>query len=68
MKHTKSEIGLRKFYSGNNNLEKNERFMILRNTIDWISSRKEISLLAVIVKKHVFTSSKEIFELVKQTY
>lgn len=49
--------------SENNNLEKNERFMILRNTLDWIASKKEISLLTVIVKKHGCTSSKEIFEL-----
>ena len=51
----------------NCNLEKNERFMILRNTIDWIAGKPEISLITVIVKKHGFTSKDEVFELAWKT-
>ena len=53
--------------SENNNLEKNERLMILRNTIDWIASKQELSLLTVIVKKYGFSSKEEVFELAWKT-
>ena len=33
--------------------------MILRNTIDWIASKQELSLLTVIVKKYGFSSKEE---------
>ena len=41
--------------------------MILRNTIDWIASKQELSLLTVIVKKYGFSSKEEVFELAWKT-
>lgn len=45
----------------NDNIEKNERFMILRNTIDWMASKQELSLITVVVKKYGYNDSEKIF-------
>lgn len=43
-------------------IERNKRFMILRNTIDWIASQDSIGVITVIVQKEHFTDPKTVFE------
>lgn len=43
-------------------IERNQRLMILRNTIDWIASQDAVGVLTVIVEKDQFTDPKTIFE------
>ena len=42
-------------------IERNQRFMILRNTIDWVASQDSIGIITVIVQKECFTDPKTVF-------
>lgn len=48
--------------SDNHNIQKNERFMILRGVIDWLSANNRSKVVSVIVDKTNFTSAEEVFE------
>jgi hypothetical protein len=48
--------------SDNYNIQKNERFLILRSVIDWLASYNQLRIVSVIVDKTNFTSSEEVFE------
>ncbi len=46
----------------NSNIQRNQRFMILRNTLDWIALQDSIGVMTVVVCKKNFTDAKEVFE------
>jgi len=51
----------------NNNIQRNQRFMILRNTIDWIASQDSVGIMTVVVSKKNFTDPKDVFEFAWRT-
>ncbi len=46
----------------NKGIDRNKRILILRNTIDWISTQEFVRILNIIVDKKSFTDSKIVFE------
>lgn len=51
----------------NYNIQKNDRFMILRKTIDWLASKSNLNIISVIVDKTNFSTSDEVFEYAWET-
>jgi len=48
--------------STNAGIPRNERFMILRSSIDWLAARSDIGILTVVVEKFGFESPLSVFE------
>lgn len=48
--------------TSNANIPRNDRFMILRQTLDWIAARSDLGLLTIVVEKAGFESPEEVFE------
>lgn len=46
----------------NHNIQKNDRFMILRTVLDWLASNDRIRIISVVVDKTNFSSAEEVFE------
>jgi len=48
--------------SGNSGIPRNERFMILRRSLDWIATRNDIGIITVVVEKAGFEEPIQVFE------
>ncbi len=49
--------------SANAGVERNERFMILRRSLDWLASRSDIGIITIIVEKIGFENAGQVFEI-----
>jgi hypothetical protein len=48
--------------SGNDGIQRNKRFLILRSLLDWIGARNDIGIITVVVEKAGYETPTEVFE------
>jgi hypothetical protein len=49
--------------SANAGVARNDRFMILRRSLDWLASRSDIGIITIVVEKSGFENAGQVFEI-----